>query len=252
MFYSLVSIFNDKSKNFHYLLYWTVPVNVTITSKVIKHVYNICTWPTSHLEGLQSRREAEVLLTWWKLRLPRTLVKIGELSLSRGLSVPLSSCAIAQECFGTQEPWASELCTRSWVCLKHVLPCVQQKVMLAWVQAVTTRHWESKPVAASLEMELHFQARKGRGWAATSHLLSAGFQLAVTKQSNIFSPCPSSSAAYAHCSPELVLVEFCNELYQGAHLTKNEYSRESCWFGLQLHQFLCQTHCATMGELSQG
>lgn len=126
--------------------------------------------------------------------------------------------------------------------------CLQQKPMLAWVQTVRTRHWENKPVAISLEMKLHFQAQKGRDWAAASHLLSVDFQLAVTKQSNIFSPCPSSSAAYVHCSPELVLAEFCNELYQGAYLTKNENSRGSCWFDLQLHQ----THCATMGVLKPG
>lgn len=204
------------------------------------------------LLGLQSRREAEVLLTWWKFRHLRTLVKTGSLSLSRGFSVPSCSCAVAQEHFVKEKPRASELFTRSSVCLKHVLPCVQQRVMLAWVQTVRTRHWENKPVAISLETELHFQARKGRDWAAASHLLSVDFQLAVTKHSNIFSPCPSSSAAYVHCSSELVLVEFCNELCQGAYLTKNEYSRGSCWFGLQLHQFLCQTRCATMGELKPG
>lgn len=192
------------------------------------------------------------LLTWWKLRLLRSLVKIANLSLSRGFSVPSCSWAIAQEHFGKEKPWASELFTRSWICLKHVLPCVQQKVMLARVQTVRKRHWENKPVAVSLETELHFRAQKGRDWAAASHLLSVDFQLAVTKHSNIFSPCPSSSAAYVCCSPELVLVEFCSELCQGAYLTKNEYSRGSCWFGLQLHQFLCQNRCATMGELSQG
>lgn len=178
-------------------------------------------------------------------------MKFGN-SLSRGFWVPSCSCAVAQECFGREEPWASGLFTRSRVCLKHVLPCVQQKVMLAWVQTVRTRHWENKPVAKSLETELHFQAQKRRDWAAASHLLSVDFQLTVTKQSNIFSPCPSSSAAYVHCSPEQVLVELCNELYQGAYLTENKYSRGSCWFSLQLHQFPYQTHCATMGELKPG
>lgn len=166
--------------------------------------------------------------------------------------MPSCSCATAQECFGREEPWASELFSRSWICLKLVLPCVQQKIMLAWVQTARTRHWENKPVSISSEVELHIQTQEGRDWAAASHLFLVDFQLAVTKQSNIFSPCPSSSAAYVHCSPELVLVEPCNELYQGGYLTKNEYLRGSSWFGLQLHQFPCQTHWATMGELKPG
>ena len=78
-------------------------------------------------------------------------------------------------------------------------------------------------MAISLEMELHFQAQKGRDWAAASYLLSADFQLTVTKQSNSFSPCTSLSAAYVHCSPVLVLVKLCSELDQGSNLTKNKY-----------------------------
>lgn len=184
-----------------------------------------CIW----LVGSQSRREAEALLTWWKLR----LVKITNLSYSAGLWVPSSSCCMTEYVGMLSERWvlsslpclhiARELITRSWVCLKHVLPCVQQKVVLAWVQTVSTRSWENKPVAISLEIDLHFQAQKGRDWTAASYLLSADFQLTVTKQSNSFSPCTSLSAAYVHCPPVLALVELCSELDQGANLPKNEY-----------------------------
>lgn len=64
-------------------------------------------------------------------------------------------------------------------------PVSSRKLCYPYFRLVVLRSWENKPVATSLELELHFQARRA-DWSATWYLLSADFRLI---QSNAFSPC---------------------------------------------------------------